>query len=459
MIKCISPIDESIYVERHLHSNEEIASAIFKARIAHKKWSQLDLEERIVLLENALEYFKEHREGIAEEITWQMGRPISFSQREVTGLMERAQYMLDKAPECLATISPAKKEGFTRYIKRESLGVIVVLAPWNYPYLTSVNSIIPALAAGNTVILKHSSQTPLCAERYFEAFKKAGLPEGVFQYLHLDHEKTETLVQSKIIRHVAFTGSVEGGTSLEHSLAGSFKGLALELGGKDSAYVHTDAMLEKTVESLVDGAFFNSGQSCCGIERIYVHEELYDEFVHSYVAFVKNYKMGSPIKEETTLGPMVKKAAKKHVIKQIESAVAAGARLLIADEDFPRFSENECYLAPQILVDVDHSMDIMTEETFGPAVGIMKVASAKEALQLMNDSKYGLTASIYSQDIELVEEMGPHLEVGTVFMNRCDYLDPALSWSGLKNSGRGYALSTLGYENLTQPKSFHFKEI
>jgi len=238
-----------------------------------------------------------------------MGRPAAQCPGEVAGFEERARYMIEAAPAALAEVESAPKEGFTRFIRRDPLGVVFVIAPWNYPYLTAVNSIVPALMAGNAVILKHSAQTPLCAERFAEAFAAAGLPEGIFQFLHLGHRAALDLIGHDGVDFVAFTGSVPAGHAVQDAAAKRFIGLGLELGGKDPGYVRADVKLEHAVENLVDGAFFNSGQSCCGIERIYVHEAVYDGFVEGAVELAHNYVLGNPLEEGTTLGPMVRTAA------------------------------------------------------------------------------------------------------------------------------------------------------
>jgi acyl-CoA reductase-like NAD-dependent aldehyde dehydrogenase len=457
MLKCVSPVDGRVYVERPLSNGAAIEAALAKSVAAGAAWRATPLAQRQAVLSRAVAAFVAKGPAIAEELTWQMGRPLSQTPGEVRGFNERASYMIDIAPQALADIQPTAKDGFRRYIRREAHGLVFVIAPWNYPYLTSVNAVIPALLAGNTVLLKHSHQTPLCAERYAEAFREAGLPEGVFQYLYLSHADAETAMRDPRVGFVAFTGSVAGGAAVQHALADRFVGAGLELGGKDPAYVRADADLAHAVENLVDGAFFNSGQSCCGIERIYVHEKLYDGFVDGFVELTKKYVLGDPTKAETNLGPMVRASAADFVRGQVSEAVARGARSLVNASHFPANREGSPYLAPQVLVGVDHSMRIMSEETFGPAIGIMKVTSDAEAIALMNDSDYGLTAAIWTKDAEGAATLGAQLETGTVFMNRCDYLDPALAWTGVKNSGRGCTLSSVGFESLTRPKSFHLR--
>ncbi|MEK7245275.1 MAG: aldehyde dehydrogenase family protein, partial [Pseudomonadota bacterium] len=305
-LKTISPVDGRVYVERPLADDADIASALARASLAQKEWKKVTLAERSRLLLKAVEAFVANKEKIAEEITWQMGRPLGQTPGEVRGFEDRARTMIALAPEALADRDVGAKEKFRRFIRPEPLGVVFTVAPWNYPYLTAVNSVIPALAAGNAAILKHSHQTPLAAERFQEAFDAAGLPPGVFQHLHLTHADTEKVIKSPDIAFVAFTGSVAGGRTVEHAAAGRFIGVGLELGGKDPAYVRPDCDLAHAVENLVDGAFFNSGQSCCGIERIYVHTDIYDRFVAGYVELTRQYKLGDPTKPETTLGPMVR---------------------------------------------------------------------------------------------------------------------------------------------------------
>jgi acyl-CoA reductase-like NAD-dependent aldehyde dehydrogenase len=320
-----------------------------------------------------------------------------------------------------------------------------------------VNTVIPAIVAGNSVILKVSQQTPRVAERYAEAFRDAGLPPGVFQYLHASHDDLAAIIADPRIRFVSFTGSVEGGGAVQKAASRQFIATNLELGGKDPAYVRPDAPLDATIENLVDGAYFNAGQSCCAVERIYVHQAIYRPFVDGFVELTRKYRLGNPLERETTLGPMVRTSAAAFVRDQTGEAVRQGARPLIDSSEFPADHDGTPYVAPQVLVDVDHRMRVMTEETFGPVVGLMAVSDDEEAIGLMNDSRYGLTASIWTTDVDAAIHIGDRVDTGTWFLNRCDYLDPALAWTGVKDSGRGCSLSRLGYEALTRPKSFHLR--
>jgi acyl-CoA reductase-like NAD-dependent aldehyde dehydrogenase len=453
----ISPIDGSTYVERSFADHSAIEDCLVWAARAQRGWRAVSIEDRQRLLSRAVDAFVARSDDIAAEITWQMGRPIAHSPGEVGGFEERARYMIDIAPAALAPVRVAEKSGFVRYMRREPVGVVFVISPWNYPYLTAVNAVIPALMAGNAVILKASAQTPLCAERFAEAFASADLPDGVFQYLHLTHADTGRVVAAPEVGFVAFTGSVAGGAMVERAAAGRFIGHGLELGGKDPAYVREDADLAHAVATIVDGAYYNAGQSCCAIERAYVHQRIHDEFVDRAVALVREYRLERPDSPHATLGPMVRTSAADFVRGQVAEAVAAGAVAHIDEADFPQSRPRTPYLAPQLLTGVDHRMRVMSEETFGPVLGVMPVSGDDEAVALMNDSEFGLTAAVFTRDEQAAVAIGDRVDTGTWFMNRCDYLDPALAWTGVKHSGHGCSLSVLGFEQLTRPKSYHLK--
>jgi acyl-CoA reductase-like NAD-dependent aldehyde dehydrogenase len=459
MFQTISPVDGRVYVECEEANADQIEQTLRLAHRVQPEWESLSLADRAAFCSRMVDEFVKKKDAIAEEITWQMGRPIRYTPFEVARFEDRARYMISIADRALAPVYPEAQDGFNRFIRREALGVVLVLAPWNYPYLTAVNSIVPALMAGNTVILKHSNQTPLCAERIAEACQAAGIPEGVFQYLHASHDDVATMIRDDRVDFVAFTGSVAGGHAVQKAASDRFIAAGLELGGKDPAYVRSDANLAYAVEQLVDGVYFNSGQSCCGIERIYVDKSVYDDFVQGFVELTKHYILDDPTKTETTLGPMVSTRAANFVRGQIAQAVKAGAKTLIDDGLFPKSQPDTPYLAPQVLVNVDHRMGVMTEESFGPVVGIMPVENEAEAIRLMNDSQYGLTASVWTSDEDAAFRIGRQVETGTFFMNRCDYLEPGLAWTGVKNSGRGCTLSLLGYDQLTRPKSFHLRRV
>ena len=455
MQKTITPIDNTVYIEREYHS-DKIEQTIDNSIKAQREWANLNVNERVKLLKNFVDDFLSRGDVICEELSRQIGRPISQAPGELKGFKERADYMLSIAENKLANIDVTKDNNFKSYIKRRALGVVFVIAPWNYPYLVAVNSIIPAMAAGNTVILKHSAQTPLCAEQLYQSAKKT-LPKDVFNYLHLNHEDGLKVVSDKRINFVSFTGSVKAGYDVQRATHTKFIDMALELGGKDPAYARYDCDLDKTVENLVDGSFFNSGQSCCGIERIYVDEKIYNNFIELFASKTYNYKLGNPLEKETNLGPVVKLSAAEFISNQMNDAINKGAKKLIDENKFDFPNEHKNYMIPQALTNVNHDMGFMTEETFGPCVGIMKVKDESEAIKLMNDSPYGLTASIWTKDLDIAEKIGNQVQTGTFYMNRCDYLDPALSWTGVKETGKGCSLSEIAYEKLTAPKSFHLR--
>ena len=376
---------------------------------------------------------------------------------EFGGVNERTDYMVSIAERALAPLEIENSAQFNRQIKRIPQGVVFVIAPWNYPYLTSVNTIVPALIAGNAVVIKHATQTLLVGERIVRAFVEAGVPDDVFANVFLDHKGTEALISAGSFDFINFTGSVGGGQAIERAAAGTFTGIGLELGGKDPGYVMEDANLDWAVDVLMDGALYNAGQCCCGIERIYVARPLYKEFVDKAVAWAETLKLGNPLDPATTLGPMANVRFAEVVRAQTREAVASGARALVDPKRFPE-DDGGAYLMPQILVDVDHSMRVMKEESFGPVVGIMPVDSDDEALKLMNDCDYGLTASLWTNDADRAMAIGDRIETGTIMMNRADYLDPALCWTGCKATGRGGSLSEIGYHNLTRPKSYHLRK-
>lgn len=454
-ITCTSPIDGSVYAERECLSANAARDAMARAKAAQRDWAALPLQDRIAFVNKAVAYIGETTDRMVTELAHQMGRPVRYGG-EFGGFEERAHHMASIAANALAPIVVEDSDDFLRKIEREPQGVVFVVAPWNYPYMTAINTIAPALIAGNAVVLKHASQTILVGEHLSEAFAVAGLPDDVFTNVVLDHDTTSTLIAEGHFGLVNFTGSVGGGRAMERAAAGTFTAVSTELGGKDPGYVRADADLDAAVETLIDGAMFNSGQCCCGIERIYVHHSLFYAFVEKAVALVKTYVLGDPRDPETTLGPMAHIRFAQEARAQIDEAVATGATAHI-----PTMTADDggAYLTPQILTDLTHDMRIMRDETFGPAVGIMPVQDDAEAIELMNDSQFGLTCSLWTSDTDVAEAIGRQLETGTVFMNRCDYLDPALCWTGCKDTGRGAGLSALGFHAVTRPKSYHLKKL
>lgn len=455
-ITCISPIDGSVYAERETLTRTQANAAVAQAKSAQAAWALRPLADRIALVQAGVAAVGAMNDDIVPELAHQMGRPVRYGG-EFGGFNERATYMARIAEDALAPIVIEDSDKFRRVIKRVPHGLVLVVAPWNYPYMTAINTVAPALIAGNAVMLKHASQTPLVGERLAAAFHAAGVPTDVFQNVFLDHTTTSDLISDRAFGFVNFTGSVVGGKAMEVAAAGTFTGIGLELGGKDPGYVLDDANLDDAVDTLIDGAMFNSGQCCCGIERIYVHESLFDQFVEKAVAIVNGYKLGNPLDTETTLGPMAHVRFADEVRAQTAEAIAMGAKAHIDPALFPK--DGGAYLMPQILTNVTHDMRVMRDESFGPVVGIMSVKDDAEAIKLMNDSNFGLTASVWTQDTARAEAIADQIATGTVFMNRADYLDPGLCWTGCKDTGRGGGLSVIGFHNLTRPKSYHMKKV
>ncbi|MFP7672304.1 aldehyde dehydrogenase family protein [Marivita sp. S0852] len=453
-VDLISPIDGSVYLTREVLTQDAAFAAAQRAKDAQSDWAARPIADRIAMVRKAADIIGKQQDRMTTEIAHQMGRPIRYGG-EFGGFNERLTYMADVAEDALAPMEIEDSEAFRRLIKRVPWGTVMVIAPWNYPYMTAINTVAPALIAGNTVILKHAGQTLKVGEHLAEAFHNAGVPKDVFQNLVLDHDTTSALLSRKAVDFVNFTGSVGGGQAIERAAAGTFMPVSTELGGKDPGYVRADADVDAAVEGLMDGAMFNAGQCCCGIERIYVHETLYDQFVEKALAWVNAQTLGNPLDPDTTMGPMAHKRFAAEVRAQIDEAVAQGAKAHI---DSMPADDGGAYLTPQILTNVTHDMRVMRDESFGPVVGIMPVKDDAEATALMNDSQFGLTASIWSKDVAKAEEIADQIETGTVFLNRCDYLDPALCWTGCKDTGRGQGLSKLAYQALTRPKSYHLKK-
>ena len=455
VLRCVSPVDGNVYAERECMSPAKLDELAEGLKRGAKTWKETPLPERVAKVRAGVRKLVGMNDEIVRELAWQMGRPVRFGG-EMGGVVERAEYMAAIAEEHLKPLEIENGEKFLRKIEKEPRGLVLVVAPWNYPFLTAINAIVPALVAGNSVMLKHSTQTLLAGERLETAFRQADIGRDVFTNVFSDHAGLERLIAQARFGFVNFTGSVAGGKAVEKAAAGTFTQVGTELGGKDPGYVCEDADVEAAAASLVDGAMFNSGQCCCGIERIYVHRSRYDDFLDKTRRLVEAHRLGNPLETSTTLGPMAHYRFAETVREQIKEAVATGAKTLIEPSLFPQ--DGGAYLMPQVLIDVGHDMRIMREESFGPVVGIMKTANDDEAVELMNDSRFGLTASLWTQDSERAERLAGRIETGTVFMNRCDYLDPALCWTGRKDTGRGVSLSSLAYANMTQPKSYHFRK-
>lgn len=452
-----SPYDRSVIAEIEADDTVTIDRKLDCARNAFYDWRVISLEQRIAEVERAVAVFKRDREDIAREVTQQMGKPIAEARREVDTLLERAEYCISIAAEVLAPEHLPEQPGLLRRIHQEPLGVVFNIAAWNYPLLLPVNVIVPAVLAGNAVVLKHSDKTPLTGLRFERAFAELSVP-NVVQNLVADHDQAGRMIRDRRVDHLSFTGSVRGGHDVYRSAAAArFIDVGLELGGKDAAYVAADADLEHTVAGVVDGACYNAGQSCCSVERVYVHESIYPQFLERAQVLVNAYRLGDPLDEATTMGPLASASKPAFLTSHVEEAVERGARVLAGGSAPTHIEHGRRFFAPTLVADVPREAQLMRDESFGPVVAVAAVKDDEEALHRMHDTDYGLTASVWTADQDRAERFGRALDVGTVYQNRCDYLDPALPWTGVRDSGKGSTLSRAGFFYLTRRKSINFR--
>ncbi len=450
----VNPATGEVYRSIEPTGDSELERILERMRAAQPEWRDAPIEQSAEVCRRFVDVFRSMKDAVALDITRQMGKPLAQSLREVDTMLDRADTMIRLAPAALADDVLPARPGFRRFIRHEPLGIVLDIPAWNYPLLIAVNVVVPGVLAGDAILIKHSRLTPLCGDAFAEAFRKAGLPADVVASIHVGHETVRGLVDVRAVDFISFTGSVEGGREVYRNASAQLIDAGLELGGKDPAFIRGDADFRFTVENLVDGAFYNTGQSCCAVERIYVMRPLFQRFVDAYVAEVEKYTLGDPEDPSVTIGPLAQRKALEFLEFQVNDAVAKGARVLAGGR---RISGPGYYFEPTVLVDVNHEMSVMMEESFGPVIGIMPVDGDEEAVRLMNDSPYGLTASIWTADAAEGERLAHRTNAGTVYVNRCDYLDPELAWTGIKDSGHGCTLSHLGFLHLTRPKSFHLR--
>ncbi|KAI7787363.1 aldehyde dehydrogenase [Diaporthe eres] len=460
VIQTISPNTNEAIITRNGPSAEEIDSLPKTSAEAFKTWSKTSLAERQEIINKALKVLADNTDELALELTTQMGRPIAYGAKEVSTAISRSEYLVKISDEVLKDTDGEPEKGFKRFIRKVPVGPVLVLFAWNYPYLILVNSLIPALLSGNTVILKPSPQTPTIVEQVSKAFTQAGLPSGVIQYFHAGSPTTiESLVRNPLISLVCFTGSVAGGLAVQKAASDRIVDVGLELGGKDPAYIRSDVDIAWAAEEIVDGAIFNSGQSCCSIERVYVDETIHDKFVEAVQVVLKSYKLGDPFDKTTNIGPVISTRSKAAIEAHIKDALDKGAKDATPEnESFSNPPPKGNFVKPTLLTGVTHEMAVMTEETFGPVIPVMKIKNDEEAVKLMNDSEFGLTASIWTKDTDKAYELAEDVEAGTVFVNRCDFPSRDLAWTGWKNSGKGQTLSRFGFDQFVKLKSFHLKD-
>ena len=449
----ISPVDGRVCATMRYASAAEIAQALESSERAFKTWRKSSLEERAQLVTALASALASRKERLAEALAWEIGRPLA--QADET---PRFKLVTEKHIEAAAVLEdetfPAEG-GIRRFVRREGQGVHLSIAPWNYPVGLLPWLVVAPLLGGNTVILKHADQTAPIGRMLQEAYDSIGAPAGVLQVVPMRHADAENLIRSGGVRGVNFIGSVRGGLEVHRAAAGTFTHVHLELGGKDPAYVRSDADLASAIPKLADGCFSNSGQSCCSVERLYVHGAIYEEFLERFAREMGNWTLGNPVADNPAVGPVVRQSAADTIRRQVAEAIAAGAHYQAKEQATARERKDNCYVAPAMLTGVSHSMGIMREELFGPIACIQKVEDDREALYWMNQSELALTASVWTRDIEAGVRFADELDAGTVFVNRCDHADLYLPWGGLKQSGLGRCNGREGLLQVTEPKSFH----
>jgi acyl-CoA reductase-like NAD-dependent aldehyde dehydrogenase len=452
-----NPSTGETYCEREYASEAVAFGVARRAAAVQAEWARVPLSERVALVQAFAAAFEARAEAVARDITGQMGKPLAQARGEVGGMLGRVRSLCEQAEGALAPRVPPPKAGFHRRVTREPVGVVLDIAAWNYPLLVPINVVVASVLAGNGVIIKHSPRTPLCSEHLAQAFAEAGAPEGLVTALHVDHGTAAALIGRPEIGYVAFTGSVRGGREVYREVSRHLRPVGMELGGKDAAYVRADADLDFTVPNTAEGAFYNAGQSCCAVERIYVDRAIYDEFVERFVAETRAaWSLGDPSVEGSALGPMALPGAIETLEAHVADAVARGGRLLLGGNR-AQVGGRGRYFEATVVADAPPESLLMREESFGPVIGLYPVDGDEEAVRLINDSEFGLTASIWTRDEGAAESVGAGLDVGTVFMNRCDFLDPELPWTGTGHSGFGSSLGYEGFTHVTRPKSWHFR--
>ncbi len=458
-LKVRSPYSNEVVYETNYMKLSDAHNLLKITHNAQKDWSRVPLETRITSIQKVIDYFYTNFEKIAKNITLQMGKPITQSRNEIKGMIARIKVMMELAPKELSPeIIPTEGSNFMQ-IARQPVGLVFIISPWNYPLLTTVNTLIAAVLAGNTVIIKHSPYTPLCGKMFEDAFETAGLKNIVNDCL-VTLEDCQDLLTDPLISYVNFTGSVASGKFVYEKIVSSrttdFIDVGLELGGKDAIYLAEDYDVKQAAESLMDGAMYNAGQSCCSVERIFVHKNLYDDFLQHSCKFLQNYKLEDPLLDSTTMGPLTLPTADDILKSQVEDAVAQGAKLMIGGLPTTDGKGKGRFFEPTLVAEAENDMNMMVDESFGPIIGICSVENDEEALKYINDSKFGLTAGIYTKDKERAMVFGEKCNVGTVFMNRCDALSPYLPWTGRNLSGKGISLSKYGFHAVTKTKGFNF---
>lgn len=453
-MKVVNPATEEIIKDLTEDDEKSISKKFSELRSAQPDWSKVGLEKRVGILQKFAELLKSKIESLAFTLTSEVGKPLQQSRNEINGACSRIQWLTENTTKYLSDETMVQQPGLVEKIAYEPLGVIANISAWNYPYLVGVNVFVPALLAGNAVMYKPSEYATLSGLEIEKLLKEAGVPDSVFHVAIGARNVGEILLNTSFDGYF-FTGSYKTGKYIYEKVASKMIPCQCELGGKDPLYVTDDITDIKSVAAgTADGAFYNNGQSCCAVERIYVHEKIYDRYVDEFVKEVKTWKKGSPTDDGVYFGPLSRKEQVNFLKQQVDEASQKGAKVLLGGKPS---SGTGFYFEPTVLVDVNHSMSVMREESFGPVIGIMKVKSDDEAIGLMNDTEYGLTAAVYSASEQRAEKILKQLNSGTGYWNCCDRVSAAVPWSGRKHSGFGSTLSHAGLRAFTKPKAYHLK--
>jgi acyl-CoA reductase-like NAD-dependent aldehyde dehydrogenase len=453
-MQIINPATEQVIKEVKEDSAESLSRKHEQLRDGQVKWQSVSLEQRIDVMRRFSSLLERDIEALAAILTSEVGKPIQQSRNEVNGARSRIGWMTDNAKKYLSDEVMTLDGNLEERISYEPLGVVGNISAWNYPYLVGVNVFAPALIAGNSVLYKPSEFATLTGLEIQRLLYEAGVPKNVFDVAIGGRETGETMLDLPLDGYF-FTGSYKTGKYIYERVSKKMVPCQCELGGKDPLYVADDIENISTVAvATADGAFYNNGQSCCAVERIYVHEKIYDEYVKEFVDEVKRWKTGRPEEPGVYIGPLTRKDQLNVLSDQIGQAVQQGATVLTGGKPV---QQKGFYFEPTVLINVNHSMTIMTEESFGPVIGIMKVKNDDEAVQLMNDTAYGLTAAVYSRSLERARIILSRINAGTGYWNCCDRVSAAVPWSGRKNSGFGSTLSHIGLRAFTRPKAYHLR--
>jgi acyl-CoA reductase-like NAD-dependent aldehyde dehydrogenase len=453
-MKIINPATEELIKEIQEDSRKSVQEKYTTLKSGQIKWAEISLDARLVCIQKFYDLLDSEKDKLAKILSLEVGKPLSQSYNELKGARTRIKFFLENSKKWLSEEWVVTEGGTKEKITYEPLGLIANISAWNYPYLVGVNVFIPALIAGNAVLYKPSEYSTLTGLEIENLLHKAGVPTDVFKAVTGAREAGQALLELPLDGYF-FTGSFKTGLAIAQQAAPKLVPFQMELGGKDPVYVMDDiAEIKSSAAGIADGAFYNNGQSCCSVERIYVHEKIYDEFVKEFTEEVKSYKIGNPLEEGIYIGPLSRKDQLEVLSSQIKDALDKGAKLVCGGK---KISGKGYYFEPAVLVNVNHNMSIMKDESFGPVIGIQKVSSDEEALKLMNDTEYGLTAAVYSKDKDRADQILRKLNTGSVYWNCCDRVSPYLPWSGRKNSGLGATLSYIGIRAFVKPKGYHLR--